>query len=110
MERCREIFRSPANEQQAADAINLLKMVADRRVFEWIPEFMQSANEGVKVWTLGIIDQLMITQECVTAEEAMPFFKQALADPSENVKQQAKQFLETFGENEEVAKLQRLLQ
>ena len=94
MERCLEIFRSPIDEQEAADAINLLKMVADRHVFEWIPEFMDSGNVGVRVWTLGIIDQLLIMQEAITLEEAMPFIKQGLTDPSENVRHQAQGILE----------------
>ena len=110
MERCREIFRSPIDDQQAADAIGLLKMVADRRVLEWIPEFMVSENEGVRTCTLGIIDQLLIMEESITSEEAFPFFKQALSDPSNMVRAQASRILDTFAEVEQVAKIRMLLQ
>jgi HEAT repeat protein len=109
MERCREIFRAPADEQEAADAINLLKMVADRRVLDWIPEFMQSDNSGVKIWALGILDQLLVMQESITPEEAMPFFKQALADPSKSVRDQATQFLDDFADNEQVIAMRALM-
>jgi hypothetical protein len=110
MERCREIFREPSDGQEAADAINLLKMVADRRVLSWIPEFMQSENVGVRVWTLGILDQLLIMQEAITPKEAAPFFKQALADPSKDVRDQASQFLDDFADEEQVIAMRRLMQ
>lgn len=109
MERCREIFRSPTDDQEAADAINLLKMVADERVLGWIPEFMQSENEGVRIWTLGILDQLLIMEESITPEEAKPFFERALADPSKSVRDQASRILDTFAGVEQVAKLRMLL-
>ena len=110
MERCLEIFRAPCDEQEAADAINLLKMVADRRVLDWIPEFMASETVGVRVWTLGILDQLLIMQEAITPEEAVPFFKQALADSDKNVRDQAAQFLDDFADHDHVIAIRRLMQ
>ncbi|MCL9998956.1 MAG: HEAT repeat domain-containing protein [Erythrobacter sp.] len=110
MERCREIFRDPADPQQAADAIELLRMVADRRVLDWIPELMASENEAVRIWTLGILDQLLVMQESITPEEAAPIFKQALADPSDNVRSQASRFLENFAECEQVIAMRSFMQ
>ena len=110
MERCREIFREPSDKQEAIDAINLLKMVADRRVLEWIPEFMESDIEGVRMWTLGILDQLLIMQEVITPEEAMPYFRQALADSSNSVRAQAQEILDVFQDTEQVAAVRALLQ
>ena len=109
MDRCREIFLAPSDEQEAADAINLLKMVADRRVVDWIPEFLASENVGVRVWTLGILDQLLVMQESISPEEAMPFFKQALADPSQTVRDQASSFLDEFAECEQVIAMRSLM-
>ncbi len=110
MERCREIFRDPADPQQAADAIELLRMVADRRVLAWLPEFLASDNDAVRIWTLGILDQLLVMQEAITPEEAAPFFKQALVDPSSNVRSAASRFLEDLAECEQVIAMRSLMQ
>ncbi len=110
MERCLEIFREPLDAQQAGDAIHVLKMISDRRVLAWIPEFMASENEIVRLWTLGILDQLLIMQEAITPEEAAPFFKQALADPSGNVRNEAYRFLEDFAQEEQVIAMRSFMQ
>jgi len=110
MERCLEIFREPADPQQAGDAIYILKMIADRRVLDWVPEFMASENESVRVWTLGILDQLLVMQEAITPEEAAPFFEQALADPSDNVRNEASRFLEDLADCEQVIAMRSFMQ
>jgi HEAT repeat protein len=110
MERCLEIFRESADPQQAGHAIYILKMIADRRVLDWVPEFMASENEAVRVWTLGILDQLLVMQEAITPEEAAPFFKQALGDPSDNVRNEASRFLEDLADCEQVIAMQSFMQ
>ena len=110
MERCREIFREPLDAKEASDAIYVLKMISDRRVLEWISEFMASENEAVRLWTLGILDQLLIMQEAITPEEAAPFFKQALADPRSNVRNEALRFLDDFAEEEQVIAMRSYMQ
>ena len=94
MERCREIFRGAPDTQAAADAINLLQVVADRRVLPWIPEFLASDNVGVRVWGIGIVDQLLIMQDAIDMAEAMPLLETALADPAEAVQSRARDILE----------------
>jgi len=101
MERCREIFRAPDDDQQAADAINLLQVVADRRVLEWIPEFLASGNIGVRVWGIGIVDQLLIMKEEIDLAEAMPLLETALRDPAEAVRSQAQQILDMAAEQDD---------
>lgn len=98
MERCREIFRQSKDEQEQADAIGLLKVVGDRRVLEWIPEFQASANPMVRNWTVGLIDQLLIMKGAITQDEAMPLLERALSDPDEAVRAQARQVLEMADE------------
>lgn len=94
MERCRKIFRDFDDLQEQADAINLLQVVADRRVLDWVPEFMASGNDGVRVWAIGIIDQLLIMKGEIELEEAMPLIEKALADPYQAVRSRAQQILE----------------
>jgi hypothetical protein len=40
MVRCREIFASESDLQTRRSAVELLRVVADRRVLPWIPEFL----------------------------------------------------------------------
>lgn len=94
MERCREIALVSGDEQEAADAANLLQVIADRRVAEWLPELIASKNDGVRAWTVGIIDQLLIMREEVELEEVLPLLCQALEDPCEAVESRARQVLE----------------
>lgn len=98
MERCREIFRAAPSEGDAADAINLLMVAADRRVLDWIPEFLASDNVGVRVWAIGIVDQLWIMQQEIEREEAMPLIEAGLRDPDEAVRRQARQVLDMAAE------------
>jgi len=100
MERCREIYRTSDDDQQAADAINLLQVVADRRVLEWIPEFLASENVSVRLWGLGIVDQLLIMQEEIEFAEALPLLETGLRDPVEAVRSQAQQILDMATEQQ----------
>ncbi len=94
MDRCREIILAADDDQEAADAANLLQVVADRRVFDWLPELLKSRSPGVRVWTVGIIDQLVIMTQEVELEEAMPLLRKALDDSAEQVRHRARQVLE----------------
>jgi hypothetical protein len=73
-------------------------VVADRRVLEWIPEFLASGNVGVRVCGIGIVDQLLIMQEDIELAEAMPLLETALRDPDEAVRSQAQQILDMAAE------------
>jgi hypothetical protein len=107
MERCREIILTSDDEQEAADAANLLQVVADRRVFDWLPELLASRNPGVRAWTVGIIDQLVIMTGEIELDEAMPLLDKALVDPAEQVKDRARQVLEMADHDARLARAER---
>lgn len=76
MERCLEIARGDADVESRRLAVNLLRVVADRRGIGWAAEFLGDADEGVQVWGAMIVDQLLFTgraepDECVEILEAM---------------------------------------
>jgi HEAT repeat protein len=105
MDRCREIILTSDDEQVAASAANLLQVVADRRVFDWLPELLASKNVGVRAWAVGVIDQLVIMNGEVELEEAMPLLNKALSDPAVQVRDRALQVLEMA---EDDARIERL--
>ena len=107
MQRCREIIRTSADERQAAGATELLRVVADRRVFDWLPELLESSNDDVRAWAFGVIDQLVIMTGEVELEEAMPLLRKGLEDRSELVRNQARQVLEMAEHDARAAQAER---
>ena len=103
MDRCREIILASDDEEEASSAANLLQVVADRRVFDWLPELLDSRNDAVRAWAVGIIDELVIMTGEVELEEAMPLLDKALDDPAEQVRDRARQVLELAEHDRRIA-------
>lgn len=59
MERCVEIARSEADIEHRRSAVELLRMIADRRGIAWATEFLHDDDDGVQIWAAGIVDQLL---------------------------------------------------
>jgi hypothetical protein len=76
MVRCREIYLTETDIEVRRDAVELLRVVADRRVLPWIPEFLNDPDEGVQAWGAGVVDQLLWSkrvepEECEALLSAM---------------------------------------
>lgn len=100
MDRCHEIFLTSGNEQDASLAINLLQGIADKRVLPWIRDYLASDNIGVRLWAVGIVDQLLIMNEDIEPAEAMPLIEMALRDADERVRDRAQQLLDMIDREE----------
>ena len=59
MKRCDEIFRTSKDLDQRRTAIELLRVVADKRVLPWIQEYLDDSDAGIQQWAAGIVDQLL---------------------------------------------------
>lgn len=59
MQRCCEIYHSDADIEYRRTAIELLRVVADERAFDWIEEFLADPDEGIQGWGIGVLDQLL---------------------------------------------------
>lgn len=77
MVRCREIFASESDIQTRRSAVELLRVVADRRVLPWIPEFLADHDAEIQAWAIGIVDQLIFSR-LVDEEECAPILEAAL--------------------------------
>ena len=64
MEECYRIFKESEDIDEKIDAIELLRVVADKRVLKWVPEFLKYENPGIQNWVIGIIDQLLFSNLC----------------------------------------------
>lgn len=59
MERCYEIYQNEKDQDARVDAIELLRVVADRRALPWIKGLLEDPDEGIQCWSAGIVDQLL---------------------------------------------------
>ena len=68
MEECFNIFKTSPDVRSKRSAIELLRVVADRRVIPWITELLEYDDEGVQNLAIGIIDQLIFSHLCEEEE------------------------------------------
>ena len=61
MERCYEIYNDDDDIETRRSAIELLRVIADKRVLPWIPGFLQDPDDGIQSWGAGIVDQLLFS-------------------------------------------------
>ena len=59
MRRCYEIYSTAAEIEDRRSAVELLRVVADRRVLPWIPQFLSDQDPGIQAWGIGVLDQLL---------------------------------------------------
>ena len=68
MEECYLIFKSHPDVLHKRFAVELLRVVADRRALEWVQEFLQYNDSEVQQWGIGVIDQLFFSELCYEEE------------------------------------------
>ena len=59
MERCYEIYQNADDLDTRRTAVELLRVVADRRVLPWVRGFLEDRDEGICNWGAGVVDQLL---------------------------------------------------
>lgn len=77
MRRCYEIYHSSdADAERKDSAVELLRVVADRRALKWLPEFLDDPDASIQLWGAGILDQLLwaelvVPEECTELLQTM---------------------------------------
>lgn len=99
MKYCYEIYKHTNDIEAKRSAVELLRVVSDRRVLEWIPEFLEDSDESVQNSGIGIIDQLLFW-EIFHDEDVRPILESAMNHPSEYIRKQAKWLLGASDEQE----------
>jgi len=59
MNRCYEIYQESLDIETKRSTVELLRVVADRRVLAWIERFLDDPDPGIQAWGAGVIDQLL---------------------------------------------------
>lgn len=88
MSRCYEIYKSDASINRRRTAVELLRVVADRRALPWIPEFLNDPDADVQSWGAGVLDQLLFS-ELVDPEDVEDLIKAAEQHPNQLVRERA---------------------
>ncbi len=86
MSHCYEIFKRPKELALRRAAVELLRVVADRRALPWIPEFLDDSDPDIQSWGIGVLDQLLFS-ELLWPEEAEELIKTAELHQSERVRE-----------------------
>jgi hypothetical protein len=98
MDRCLAVFRADPDIERVRAAVQLLKWVADARAIEWYPEFAAHEDVGVRIWAVGVIDQLWMIGE-IEPEHAIEQLQTSLEDETEKVRSQAERVVEMIRED-----------
>ncbi|MCA1626477.1 MAG: hypothetical protein LC742_00715, partial [Acidobacteria bacterium] len=54
MKHCYHIYKSDAEIEKRRLAVELLRVVADRRAMGWITEFLEEADPQIQMWGAGV--------------------------------------------------------
>ncbi|MBV6622940.1 MAG: hypothetical protein KI793_08310 [Rivularia sp. (in: Bacteria)] len=101
MEECYRIFNESSNLDEKIDAIELLRVVADKRVLKWVPDFLEHENTGIQNWGIGIVDQLLFSHLC-DDEDVIEILDKARNHSSQYVREKAELIYLTLEDLEEV--------
>lgn len=99
MEECYRLFKTEEDVQIKRDAVELLRVVADRRAIKWVPEFLAHEDQGIQNWGIGVIDQLVFSELC-DGDEVASIIQAAKNHANEYVREKAQCILSSLAEKE----------
>lgn len=85
---CYELYQTLPNIEIRRSAIELLRVIADKRVLLWVNEFLDDTDEGIQAWGFGVLDQLL-WKELVEQEEVEPLLVRAEQHSNQRVRENA---------------------
>ncbi len=97
MKYCYNIYKSDEDIENKRTAIELLRVVSDRRALKWVGEFLGDPDPGIQLWGIGLLDQLLWS-DLVEPEEAKELLKKAKKHTNPQVRKTAK-FVQKYLKN-----------
>ena|SRR5580658_10085010 len=94
MSYCYEIFKGPREIEDRRLAVELVRVVADRRALPWISEFLEDQDLQIQAWDIGVLDQLLWS-ELIEPDEAEDLLRAAGQHENEAVRERA-EFIRGF--------------
>ena len=97
MQRCYAIFVSVDDLEVRRAAVELLRVVADRRALAWIPEFLADPDPGIQIWGIGVLEQLVFSG-LVDAGKAKPIVELASEHENQSIRRIAAEVAERLSD------------
>jgi hypothetical protein len=94
MARCRELASSSNDAETRRSAVELLRVVADRRALPWVSEFLDDSDPHVQNWGIGVLDQLLWS-ELIEPDEAEDILDRAAHHHNQEVRERV-EFIRSF--------------
>ena len=95
MKHCYHIYKSDGDPERRRLAVELLRVVADRRALGWIDELLQEEDPLIQMWGAGVIEQLLLSG-LVSEEEAEEQLEKAEKHANPSVREIANNIKERF--------------
>ena len=89
MKYCYDIYKLDEDIEHKRTAIELLRVVGDRRALKWVGEFLDHPDAGIQVWGVGLLDRLLWS-DLVEPSEAKELLKKARSHHNPHVRTKAK--------------------
>ena len=89
MLRCNELFSTAPDLEVRRSAVELLRVVADRRVVPWVPMFLADPDPAIQSWGIAVLDQLVFSA-LIDAEEARSLIELGRTHENESVRSVAR--------------------
>jgi HEAT repeats len=88
MKHCYHIYKTSHDHEERLSAVWLLKYTSDRKVLEYIPEFLADPDEDIQRIVFQILDQ-MLFWNAIKYEDIIPILEAAANHPNEEVRRLA---------------------
>ncbi len=85
---CNELFHTSEDIDIRRSAIELLRVVADKRALPWIKSFLDDPDNEIQGWGVGILDQLLFSGH-IEPDEAVTLLALAEQHPNNEVRETA---------------------
>jgi len=95
MQRCYELYQSQEELEIRRSAIELLRVVADRRALPWIEEFLNDPDPVIQGNGMEVVEKLAWS-ELVFPEECQALLEKAAQHSHPDVRELAKEISELF--------------
>lgn len=92
MDYCYRIYKTTTDIEKKRSVVDLLRFISDRRILEWVPEFLANPDEDVQNAGINVIDQLLFWQ-ILHDEDVRSILETALDHSNAYVRKQAKWLL-----------------
>lgn len=86
MQYCYRIYKTDPNPDRRTTAVELLRVLADRRALPWIQEFLDDPSPGVQLWGARVVDQLLWS-ELIDPEEVRELLDLMRQHPHDGVRE-----------------------